>query len=91
MYVIVEHEVNDPARFWKQAEQGVNALPSDLKLHHCFPTADGRRAVCLWEADSVRAVEEYFDESGLNQVSDNRFFGVENKEGVALPSSMQHV
>jgi hypothetical protein len=91
MYVIVQHEVKDPAKFRGKAEEGSLALPPHLKLHHCFPTADGSRAVCVWEADSVRSVEQFFADNELNQMSSNTFFSVENKEGVALPSSMQRV
>ena len=89
MYVIVQHEVKDPAKFWGKAEQTTVVLPSHLKLHHCFPTADGTRAVCVWEADSQRSVEQFFAENDLNEISTNTFFSVENKEGVALPSSRQ--
>ena len=91
MYVIVQHDVKNPAQFWPKAQQGIPALPSHLKLHHCFPTGDGSRAVCLWEADSVGTVEQFFQENGLNESSRNTLFGVENKEGVVLPSSLQRV
>jgi hypothetical protein len=91
MYVIVQHLVSNPAKFWNRAEQETLVLPSHLKLHHCFPSDDGTRAVCLWEADSVGSVEQFFVNNGLDQSSSNTFFGVENKEGIALPSLMQRV
>ncbi len=86
MYIVVEHTITDPATFWATAEQGLGALPAHLKLHQCFPAPDGNRAVCVWEANSVGDVETYFDASGLGKVSRNQFYGVENKEGIALPS-----
>jgi hypothetical protein len=88
MYVIAQHEVKDPQNFWDRAGKEAIALPSHLKLRHCFPTTDGSRAVCLWEADSVRSIEEFFADNGLNENSSNTFFAVENKEGIALPSSI---
>jgi hypothetical protein len=87
MYILVEHTITDPAKFWAIAQQGLPSLPAHLKLHQCFPAPDGNRAVCVWEANSVREVETHFDDSGLAKVSRNQFYGVENKEGVALPSS----
>jgi hypothetical protein len=86
MYVIAQHEVRDPRNFWDRAGKEAIALQPNLKLHHCFPNADGSRAVCLWEADSVRSIEEFFADNGLDENSRNTFFVVENREGVALPS-----
>jgi hypothetical protein len=45
----------------------------------------------VWEANSISDVEKYFDENGLDKLSRNEFYGVENKEGVALPSAVQAV
>jgi hypothetical protein len=45
----------------------------------------------VWEANSIRDVEKYFDENGLDKLSRNEFYGVENKEGVALPSAVPAV
>ena len=87
MFVVVQHTVKDPASFWGLAQQGVPNLPPHLKLHHCFPASDGTRAVCVWEADSVQAVKEFF-RGELDRASSNEFYPVENKEGVALPSAV---
>ena len=57
MYVLVQHTISEPAVFWNAADPRSN-LPPKLKLHHTFPTSDGTRAVCIWEAESVNAVRE---------------------------------
>ena len=88
MYVIAQHEVLDPPRFWGRAEETTVILPPHLRLHHCFSSPDGRRAVCVWEADSVHSVEQFFEDNGLTQISRNTFFSAENKDGVALPSPL---
>ena len=70
-----------------RAQQGLANLLRGLTLHHTFPTKDSSRAVCVWEAGSVAQVCE-FVESALGRVSQNEYFEVENKRGVALPSSL---
>jgi hypothetical protein len=85
MYVVVQHTISEPAVFWNSADP--NALPPELKLHHTFPTADGTRAVCIWEAKSVDAVREFL-EPLLGRASRNEYFAVENRDGVARPSQV---
>jgi hypothetical protein len=85
MYVVVQHTVSDPAVFWNSTDP--NKLPPELKLHHVFPTPDGARAVCIWEAKSPDAVREYL-EPLLGRVSRNEYYAVENREGVGRPSQV---
>jgi hypothetical protein len=85
MYVVVQHTVSDPAVFWNTTDP--NNLPSGLKLHHVFPTADGTRAVCIWEASSPDAVRDFL-EPLLGRVSRNEYYAVENREGLGRPSQV---
>ena len=32
-----------------------------MKLHHTFPTPDGTRAVCIWEADTVETLRNLLE------------------------------
>jgi len=86
MFVLVQHSITDPAVFWNAADPRSN-LPPKLKLHHTFPTPDGTRAACIWEAESVNAVRDYL-EPLFGKVSRNEYFTVENKEGFARPSKV---
>ncbi|MEZ0332528.1 MAG: hypothetical protein ACAI18_00860 [Gemmatimonadales bacterium] len=85
MYVLVQHTISEPAVFWNSADP--RNTPPKVTLHHTFPTPDGTRAVCIWEAESVDAVRD-FVEPRLGQVSRNEYFTVENREGFARPSSV---
>jgi hypothetical protein len=60
-------------------------LPAHLKVHHTFPSPDGRKAVCVWEAESVEAVRSFL-EPALGAVSRNEYYQAPNKEGIAVPS-----
>jgi hypothetical protein len=83
MYVLVQHAISEPAAFWNAADP--TTLSSAIKLHHTFPTPDGTRAVCIWEAESVDAVRNVL-EPAIGRVSRNEYFPVENREGFARPS-----
>ena len=84
MFVVVQHQISDPRDFWPVKGQAIRMVSSDLKLHHTFSSADGSRAIGLWEAPSVAAVREYL-EPALGLVSRNDYFEVANKDGIALP------
>ena len=85
MYVLVQHTISDPAKFWNTADPRNN--PPDVKLHHTFPTPDGTRAVCVWEATSVNAVRALL-EPMFGKVSRNEYFVLENKEGYGRPAKV---
>ena len=83
MYIMVQHTISEPAVFWNAAAP--TAAPPPIKLHHTFPTPDGTRAVCIWEADSVDTLRNFM-EPVVGRVSRNEYFPVENREGIARPS-----
>jgi hypothetical protein len=83
MYVLVQHTISDPSTFWNAADP--TSLSPKAKLHHTFPTPDGTRATCVWEADSVEALRNLL-EPVVGKVSRNEYFAVENREGFAFPS-----
>jgi hypothetical protein len=83
MYVLVQHTISDPATFWNAADP--RGLSPKATLHHTFPTPDGSKAVCIWEAASVEALRNLI-EPVIGRVSRNEYFAVENREGFAFPS-----
>jgi hypothetical protein len=84
MYVVVNHQITDPTRFWAVAESATAGLPAGLKVLHTFPSMDGGRAVCVWEADSVDAVRTFLD-AATEGIARNEYFQAPNKEGLAVP------
>ena len=87
MFVAVEHTIRDPEAFWAKAGEIVPNLPAQVKLHQCFPNKSGTRGICIWEGESVRAIQTYLD-GQVGRVSSNDYFEVENKESIALPSAI---
>ena len=88
MYILVQHNISDPATTWSRAQAAMASLPDGLTLHLSIPTPDGRTAVCVWEADSIAAVKTYLDPT-LGPAADNTYVEVVNKEGVAVPTALQ--
>ena len=87
MFVAVEHTIQDPEGFWGKAGEIVPNLPASVKLHQCFPNKSGTRGVCIWEGESVRAIQTYLD-GQVGRFSSNDYFEVENKESIALPTGI---
>lgn len=84
MYVVVNHQINDAPKFWATTQSATAALPAGLKVIHTFPSPDGRKAVCVWEAGSVEAVRSFLDPATAG-VARNDYFEAPNKEGMAMP------
>lgn len=87
MFVAVEHNITDPEAFWARAKEIVPNLPSHVKLYQCFPNKTGSRGICIWEGDSVKAVQTYLD-GQVGHVSSNDYYEVENRESIALPTGI---
>ena len=83
MFVIIEHEITKPESFWEMVKKA--DLPSHMKLHQSLPNAEGNKAVCLWEADSVDDVKEYV-EGGVGDFSNNTYFAVKAENALGLPA-----
>ena len=87
MYVAVQHRINDPEKFWGKAQELVPNLPEGIQLHHCMPTKDGTRGICIWEGESVEKIRTYL-EGHMSSFSNNDYFEVENRDSIALPSGV---
>ena len=87
MYILVQHTVSDPTTVWQRAQEAVPTIPANFKLHHSFPTADGRKAVCVWEAASIESLKAFLDPM-MGPEAHNEYLTVVNKEGIALPTEV---
>jgi len=83
MYIVVEHSISDPKKFWEIAT--AIKLPAGLKIHSTLPNSDGSKAVCLWEGKEVKDVRNAV-EGAVGQFSKNEYFSVETKNAMGLPS-----
>ncbi|MCC5905382.1 MAG: hypothetical protein JJU13_04205 [Balneolaceae bacterium] len=87
MYIAIEHDIHDPDKFQKCAED-VFPLPEDLHVHQFFPSPDLTKAVCLYEAPSVERLSNYLD-SKLNPASKQHYFPVLTEQAIGLPETVK--
>jgi hypothetical protein len=83
MYIVVEHQISNPQKFWEIAQ--AIKLPTGLKIHSTLPNSDGTKAVCLWEGNELNDVKNAV-EGAVGQFSKNEYFSVEAKNAMGLPS-----
>jgi hypothetical protein len=84
MFIVIQHQISNPEKFWGIAMEATSKLPAGLKLHYTLPNEDGTKAVCVWEANEVNAVRELVDGS-VGQFSKNEYFSVDAKNATGLP------
>ena len=77
MYVVVKHEILDPTTAFPRGErlQTGEGAPAGARVLQFYPSQDGTQVVCLWESDSVEAVQHYVDEV-LGDASKNTCYEV---------------
>jgi hypothetical protein len=93
MFVAIHHNITDPKK-WEEAtskigpmvEQG--RLPKGLRGIHYLPSADGHRADCLWEADSLENLKRFLDPL-ISSAAKNEYFQIDVEHAFGLPTQAQ--
>jgi hypothetical protein len=93
MYVSVHHVIRDSQK-WNQItgsmttaiEQG--KLPQGLKGLMYLPGVDGRKADCLWEAQSVEALRSFLDRE-IGSAATNEYFQIDANAAFGLPGQVE--
>ena len=88
MHIVIHHQINDPMK-WERSVKNImsmieqHRLPAGFKALQYLPSMDGRKAVCLWEAESLGALEK-FEEREMSGVR-NEYFEVKDGAAIGLP------
>jgi hypothetical protein len=80
MYIVAQHRIKDPARFWSLSPEG-SGTPT---LHAAYPSNDKTKGVCLWESDSIDALRDSLD-TLVGDAAENTYFEVDAGVAVGLP------
>jgi hypothetical protein len=61
MIIVVHHKITNPTDFWASAQKSLPELPASgvQKIMQVMPNADMTYATCVWEADSIEALDAY--------------------------------
>jgi hypothetical protein len=84
MYVVVQHHFKDPQSALARGEKLIRneGAPTGVRGLQFYPSEDHSAATCLWEADSVDAVQDYVD-STLGDSSENTCYAVDADQAFA--------
>jgi hypothetical protein len=84
MYVVVLHQFQDPPTAFARGEKLIKNVdaPAGVRGLQFYPATDGSMATCLWESDSVEAVQHYVDAT-LGDSSVNTCFEVDAEQAFA--------
>lgn len=87
MYVIVQHRITDPGKFFSvDARDVLGNAPADVQGRGFYPSHDKTAAICLFEATSVAAVRDYIDPV-TDGACENTYFQVLEDYALGLPQS----
>jgi hypothetical protein len=91
MHAVIHHTINDSAK-WDQTTQRIMSmieqqrLPKTLTPLQYLPSADGRKAVCVWETDSLNTLREFMDRETTGAAR-NDYFELKVEKAIGLPKA----
>ncbi|RYZ47782.1 MAG: hypothetical protein EOO14_23065 [Chitinophagaceae bacterium] len=85
MYIVVNHTINNTEDFWTSAQKHLPNLPEGgvRRVLHVFPNQAMDNCTCVWEADSIEKLEQYFQDK-LAHASTQTCFQVNEAAAVGL-------
>jgi hypothetical protein len=86
MIIVVNHKINNPAEFWASAQKSLPQLPESgvKKVMQVMPNADMTMATCVWEADSIDALDTYL-RSKVQDWSTETYFELNTAAAMGMP------
>lgn len=84
MYVVAQHRIKDPEAAFSRGEKLIKGEGAPLGAQglQFYPSRDGSAVTCLWEADSVEAIQGYVD-STFGDSSENACYEVDPEQAFA--------
>ena len=86
MFISVHHSINNPGEFWASAQKSLPNLPeaSVQRVCNVFPDTTMTQATCIWEADSIEALDKYL-RSKVGNWSSETYFQIDTTHSMGLP------
>ena len=84
MFVVIQHEVRDPATFWCVLSEEMEHLPSGLALIQSLPSSYGTTEFSLWAAESLEQLRPFVEEK-LGLVCRNVLYPIDARNAFGLP------
>jgi hypothetical protein len=93
MYVSVHHVIKDSQK-WDQITSNMTTAVEQGKVPHglrglmYLPSIDGRKADCLWEAQSVEALRSFLDRE-IGTAATNEYSQIDANAAFGLPGQVE--
>lgn len=84
MYVVAQHRISNPTKFWAIIREATPNLPAGLRIIQILPAADERSGICVWEARTVETVRAIV-ESAVGHLSQTEYMAVDADQAFGLP------
>ncbi len=86
MFIAVNHKISNPESFCEDAQKSLPRLPEEGVKRVCkvFPNKDMTEATCIWEADSIQALNAYL-RSRVNDWSVETYYEINDSHAMGLP------
>lgn len=88
MHIVIRHQITDPAK-WDRSVKNImsmieqHRLPSGFQPLQFLPSTDGRNAECVWEAESLAALQKFIERETAG--ARNEYFEVKAEAAIGLP------
>jgi hypothetical protein len=85
MFIVVGHEISNPGEFWASAQKNLPNLPEGgvKRVINVFPNETMDHATCVWEADSIEALDGYLREK-VGESSKESYYQVNEANAMGL-------
>lgn len=85
MFIAVQHKINNPGEFWVSAQRSLPELPTGgvQRIVNVFPSVDMCQASCIWESDSIEALDKYL-RSKVFDWSSETYFEIDATNAIGL-------
>ena len=87
MYVVIQHEVRDPATFWSLLTDEIEHLPDGVALIQSLPSHFGTTEFSLWKTERVDVLQPFIEEK-LGLVSRNVLHAIDSANAYGLPTEL---
>ena len=87
MIIVVNHKINNTADFWASAQKSLPELPASgvQRVLQVMPNADMTQATCVWEADSIDALNTYL-RSKVSDWSEESYYELNSAAAMGVPA-----
>lgn len=75
MIIVVNHKISNPPEFWASAQRNLPLLPASgvKRVIQVLPNKDKTEATCVWEAESIAALDVFLRRKVFDWSTDTYF------------------